>query len=198
MRPGVSPPLPQHAPERARAAGFSVQRWNTRGELSPELRERFAWRILLGKDRSVNAFALPGGYLGVHLGLIAVVTSRDELASVMAHELSHVSNRDILISSIAATLAGVLVMIANTLRWGAMFGGYSRDDRENGGNPIGLIAISIIARLSFGVNESSVSKFRMMESRSSSGNGGTPALSSSPRTKSRCSRGNRQIGRAHV
>ena len=64
-----------------------------RGELSPELRERFAWRILLGKDRSVNAFALPGGYLGVHLGLIAVVTSRDELASVLAHELSHVTQR---------------------------------------------------------------------------------------------------------
>ena len=40
-----------------------------RGELSPELQERFAWRILLGRDRSVNAFALPGGYLGVHLGL---------------------------------------------------------------------------------------------------------------------------------
>lgn len=67
----------------------------TRGELSPELRERFAWRILLGKDRSVNAFALPGGYLGVHLGLIAVVTSRDELASVLAHELSHVTQRHI-------------------------------------------------------------------------------------------------------
>lgn len=66
-----------------------------RGELSPELRERFAWRILLGRDRSVNAFALPGGYLGVHLGLIAVVTSRDELASVMAHELSHVTQRHI-------------------------------------------------------------------------------------------------------
>ena len=66
-----------------------------RGELSPELQERFAWRILLGRDRSVNAFALPGGYLGVHLGLIAVVGSHDELASVLAHELSHVSQRHI-------------------------------------------------------------------------------------------------------
>ena len=66
-----------------------------RGDLSPELRERFAWRILLGKDRSINAFALPGGYLGVHLGLIAAVTSRDELASVLAHELSHVTQRHI-------------------------------------------------------------------------------------------------------
>jgi beta-barrel assembly-enhancing protease len=66
-----------------------------RGELSPELQTRFAWRILLGRDRSVNAFALPGGYLGVHLGLIAVVSSSDELASVLAHELSHVTQRHI-------------------------------------------------------------------------------------------------------
>ncbi len=66
-----------------------------RGELSPELEERFAWEILLGRDRTVNAFALPGGYMGVHLGLIGVVASRDELASVMAHELSHVTQRHI-------------------------------------------------------------------------------------------------------
>lgn len=66
-----------------------------RGELSPELDERFAWEVLLGRDRSINAFALPGGYLGVHLGLIGVVGSRDELASVLAHELSHVTQRHI-------------------------------------------------------------------------------------------------------
>ncbi len=66
-----------------------------RGDLPPELDERFAWEIMLGKDRTVNAFALPGGYLGVHLGLIAVVTSRDELASVLGHELSHVTQRHI-------------------------------------------------------------------------------------------------------
>ncbi len=66
-----------------------------RGDLTPELDERFAWRIVLGRDRSVNAFALPGGYFGVHLGLLAVVSSRDELASVLGHELSHVTQRHI-------------------------------------------------------------------------------------------------------
>ena len=66
-----------------------------RGELTAELEERFAWEVVLGRDRSVNAFALPGGYLGVHLGLIGIVTSRDELASVLAHELSHVTQRHI-------------------------------------------------------------------------------------------------------
>ena len=66
-----------------------------RGEMSDELQQRFAWQIMMGRDRSVNAFALPGGYLGLHMGLIAVVTSRDELASVLAHELSHVTQRHI-------------------------------------------------------------------------------------------------------
>jgi predicted Zn-dependent protease len=66
-----------------------------RGDLSSELRERFAWEVMLGRDRTVNAFALPGGYFGVHLGLLAVVGSRDELASVLGHELSHVTQRHI-------------------------------------------------------------------------------------------------------
>jgi predicted Zn-dependent protease len=59
------------------------------------LDEAFAWEILMGRDRTVNAFALPGGYFGLHLGLVGIVTSRDELASVLAHELSHVTQRHI-------------------------------------------------------------------------------------------------------
>ena len=66
-----------------------------RGELPPELDTAFAWDILMGKDRTVNAFALPGAYFGLHLGLVAVVSNRDELASVLAHELSHVTQRHI-------------------------------------------------------------------------------------------------------
>ncbi|MCF8168071.1 MAG: M48 family metalloprotease [Rhodoferax sp.] len=66
-----------------------------RGELTPEMDTLYAWEILLGRDRSVNAFALPGAYLGLHLGLVGVVSSRDELASVLAHELSHVTQRHI-------------------------------------------------------------------------------------------------------
>lgn len=65
------------------------------GNLTPELDESFSWNLFLVRDRSVNAFALPGGYMGVHLGLLAVVTSRDELAAVMGHELSHVTQRHI-------------------------------------------------------------------------------------------------------
>ncbi|MEJ7686411.1 MAG: M48 family metalloprotease [Variovorax sp.] len=66
-----------------------------RGDLTPELDERFAWTVMLGRDRSINAFALPGGYLGLHLGLIAVTGSADELATVLGHELTHVTQRHI-------------------------------------------------------------------------------------------------------
>ncbi|MDC8770429.1 M48 family metalloprotease [Roseateles albus] len=65
------------------------------GNIGDETSERFAWEIFLVRDRSINAFALPGGYVGVHLGLIAMTGSADELASVLAHELSHVTQRHI-------------------------------------------------------------------------------------------------------
>lgn len=66
-----------------------------RSEITQELDSAFAWQLIQIRDRTVNAFALPGGYFGVHLGLIGIVSSRDELASVLAHELSHVTQRHI-------------------------------------------------------------------------------------------------------
>jgi predicted Zn-dependent protease len=72
-----------------------LQAARLQGQLPAELEQSFAWEPLLVRDRSVNAFALPGGYMGVHLGLVAVVGSSDELASVLAHELSHITQRHI-------------------------------------------------------------------------------------------------------
>jgi predicted Zn-dependent protease len=66
-----------------------------RGELTGELDEKFAWQVLLGKDRTINAFALPGGWMGLNSGLLAATANRDELASVLAHEMSHVTQRHI-------------------------------------------------------------------------------------------------------
>jgi predicted Zn-dependent protease len=71
------------------AAGRSL------GNITADLDQRFAWSIFLVRDPSVNAFALPGGFVGVHLGLIAITSTRDELASVLGHEMSHVSQRHI-------------------------------------------------------------------------------------------------------
>lgn len=65
------------------------------GQIGEETQARFAWEPFLVRDRSVNAFALPGGFVGTHLGLIAMTNSRDELASVLAHELSHITQRHI-------------------------------------------------------------------------------------------------------
>lgn len=66
-----------------------------RGTLTSELQERFAWQVMLIQDATVNAFALPGGFMGVQTGLVGVVGSRDELASVLAHEMSHITQRHI-------------------------------------------------------------------------------------------------------
>jgi predicted Zn-dependent protease len=66
-----------------------------RGELPRELDERYAWQVLLLRDSTINAFSLPGGYFGLQTGLIGAVATRDELASVLAHEMSHVTQRHI-------------------------------------------------------------------------------------------------------
>ncbi|MEG1456335.1 MAG: M48 family metalloprotease, partial [Comamonas sp.] len=66
-----------------------------RGTMTSELQERFAWQVMLIQDPTVNAFALPGGFMGVQTGLVGVVGSRDELASVLAHEMSHITQRHI-------------------------------------------------------------------------------------------------------
>ena len=65
------------------------------GQIGDETQARFAWEPFLVRDKSVNAFALPGGFVGTHLGLISMTVSRDELASVLAHELSHITQRHI-------------------------------------------------------------------------------------------------------
>ena len=69
--------------------------------------------------------------------------TKEELSGVLAHELSHVKNRDILIGAIAATIAGAITFLASMARWAMLFGGLGRDDEE-GNNPLGLIAAIIM------------------------------------------------------
>jgi predicted Zn-dependent protease len=96
-----------------------VAQARVRGNLSADIDQRLAWEPFLVRDKEVNAFALPGGYVGVNLGLIAMTATRDELASVLAHEMSHITQRHIARSignakrqslmSLAAMLAGLVV-----------------------------------------------------------------------------------------
>ncbi|WP_240668271.1 M48 family metalloprotease [Piscinibacter defluvii] len=88
------------------------------GSITPDIDPRFAWEAFLVRDRSVNAFALPGGYVGVHLGLIAITATRDELASVLAHELTHVTQRHIarsITNSKRQSLIGLAAMIIGVI-----------------------------------------------------------------------------------
>ncbi|MES3013227.1 MAG: M48 family metalloprotease [Pseudomonadota bacterium] len=90
-----------------------------RGNITADIDQRLAWEPFLVRDKEVNAFALPGGYVGIYLGLIAMTVTRDELASVLAHEMSHVTQRHIARSignakrqtllSLAGMLAGLVV-----------------------------------------------------------------------------------------
>ncbi len=123
-------------------------------------------RLYLVDQPSPNAFATGRGpshaAVAVTTGLLKLM-NRDELEGVLAHELSHVKNRDILISSIAATLAGAIMVLAHMARWGAMFGGYSSRDNDRGGNPLALLAMALLAPIAALMIQMAVSRSREYE-----------------------------------
>ena len=84
------------------------------GAITADTERLFPYEIFLVRDRAVNAFALPGGFVGVHLGLIALTATPDELASVLAHELSHVTQRHIA-RNVAASSRGSSLGLAAML-----------------------------------------------------------------------------------
>ena len=95
-----------------------VEAARQRGEITPDTAQQLAWEVFLVQDRSVNAFALPGGFVGVHLGLIAITSSSDELAGVLAHEMSHVTQRHIargIVNTQRTTLLSLAGMILGVL-----------------------------------------------------------------------------------
>src|SRR5215212_3858264 len=103
-------------------------------------------RVYIIPDSSPNAFAT--GRNPQHAAVAATegilqVLGPEELDGVIAHELAHVKHRDILISSVAATLAAAIMMVAHVARFAAIFGGGRSDDRE-GSNPLALLATIIL------------------------------------------------------
>jgi heat shock protein HtpX len=116
-------------------------------------------KVYIIPDSSPNAFAT--GRNPSHAAVAATqgiidVLSPEELDGVMAHELAHVKNRDILISSVAATIAAAIMMFARM----AMFMGGSRDDRDGGSNPIVLLAMLILAPIAAFFVQMAISRSR--------------------------------------
>ena len=120
-------------------------------------------RLCVIPQQAPNAFATgrnpDHAVVAVTEGLLNYM-NRQELSGVIAHELGHVKNRDILIGSIAATLAGAIMLIANFARWAAIFGGLSGDDGDEGGGFLGLLAMSIVAPIAAVLVQAAISRSR--------------------------------------
>jgi heat shock protein HtpX len=120
-------------------------------------------KIFVIPTESPNAFATgrnpQHSSVAVTQGILGLLKD-DELEGVLAHELGHVRNRDILISSVAATIAGAVTVLARLGAWGAMFGGYGgRDDRDRGGG-IGALLMLILAPIAALLIQMAVSRSR--------------------------------------
>jgi heat shock protein HtpX len=120
-------------------------------------------RIFIIPQDTPNAFATgrnpDHAVVAVTEGLLNLLNEQ-EITGVLAHELAHVRNRDILIGTIAATMAGAIMMLASMARWGAIFGGARSSDDEGGSSVIGLIALSIIAPMAAMVIQMAISRSR--------------------------------------
>ena len=139
---------------------------------APELHQivaRLARRAELPKPRvyivdnpTPNAFATgrnpEHAAVAVTTGIMQVL-NREELEGVLGHELGHIKNRDILISSIAAVMAGAISYLATMAQWAMIFGG-GRSDDEGGGNPIAMLVMMIVAPLAASLIQMAISRSR--------------------------------------
>ncbi len=119
-------------------------------------------RVYLIEDPHANAFATGRnprhGVVAVTTGLLELLSPR-ELRGVLAHELAHIKNRDILVSSVAAVLATALTSLANLVQFSALFGG-SHSDEEEGGSPLGALALAFVAPIAATLVQMGISRSR--------------------------------------
>ncbi len=118
-------------------------------------------RVYIMPEQAPNAFATgrnpKHGVVAVTQGIMQLL-SMDELKGVLAHELGHIRNRDILIQTVAATLAGVIMFVSSMVKWAAIFGMGGND--EEGGNPFLAIVLAIIAPIAAMLIQMAISRSR--------------------------------------
>src|SRR3989304_7576407 len=119
-------------------------------------------RVYMKESETPNAFATgrnpEHAAIAVTTGIVRLL-SREELMGVLGHELSHIKNRDILIATIAATIAGAIGYISRIAMWSSMFAG-RRSDREGGGNPLALIFMMVVAPIAALIIQMAISRSR--------------------------------------
>jgi heat shock protein HtpX len=120
-------------------------------------------RVYVIPAETPNAFATgrnpSHAAVAVTQGILRILDQR-QLEGVLAHEITHVRNRDILISTIAAAVAGLISSLGHAIQWGAMLGGFSRRDDDRGGSVIEMLAWAILAPLIALVVQLAVSRSR--------------------------------------
>jgi len=120
-------------------------------------------RIYMIPEDSPNAFATgrnpEHAVVAVTSGIMRILTPA-EIKGVLAHELGHVRNRDILVSSIAATLAGAIMILAHMAQWAAIFGGGRSSDDDRGGGIVELIVTAILAPVAATLIQLAISRSR--------------------------------------
>lgn len=145
VEPGAMPELDGIVSGLASRAGMPVPKLYVMDTPMPNA-------FATGRNKDHAAVAVTTGILNL-LG-------RQELEGVIAHELSHINNRDILISSIAATIAGAIFMLSDMMRFAAFFGGMGGRDNDNRGNALGLLVGAIVAPLAAMVIQLAISRSR--------------------------------------
>jgi heat shock protein HtpX len=119
-------------------------------------------KVYIMDEDQPNAFATgrnpEHGVVAVTTGIMRIL-SREELEGVIAHELAHIKHRDILVGTVAATIAGAISYLAQMAQWAMIFGG-RHDDEEGGGNPIAAIVMMIVGPIAAMLVQMAISRSR--------------------------------------
>jgi heat shock protein HtpX len=150
---GAREVTPQEAPDLHRLVAALAQRANLPMP-----------KVYIVESEAPNAFATgrnpQHGAVAVTTGIMRLL-DRDELAGVLAHELGHIKNRDTLVSTVAATVAGAITMLANMAQWALLFGGGSSEDEEGGaGGMVGGLLLLIVAPIAATLIQLAISRTR--------------------------------------